>query len=80
MTRDQIIETVARGWTHPETEYLTMDPALAYAIVEEIMQINISPNLGCATTKELIHELAARAHTAETVGKTWLSYRTIDSV
>jgi hypothetical protein len=36
-------------------------------------------NLGLATTKELIDELAARAEVASTTGETWPSYRTVES-
>lgn len=35
------------------------------------------PNLGLATTKELIDELAARASVAETVKEKWPSYTTV---
>ena len=36
------------------------------------------PLLGFATTRQLIHELAARAEVAESVGETWPLYRTVD--
>jgi hypothetical protein len=61
MTREEIAEAVAKGWCHPDTEYFVMNPILAHAIVEEIWKADISPNLGCATTKELVDELKARA-------------------
>jgi len=35
------------------------------------------PNLGLATTKELIDELAARADVAATVKEDWPSYKTV---
>ena len=35
------------------------------------------PNLGLATTHELIAELMARADVAKTVGKTWPLYKTV---
>lgn len=36
------------------------------------------PHLGCATTLELIGELQARAHVADTIGEKWPTYRTVD--
>jgi hypothetical protein len=38
-----------------------------------------NPSLGCATTKELIDELASRASVSETIGEDWPKYRTVDS-
>lgn len=35
--------------------------------------------LGCATTQELIAELAARADVSATIGEDWPRYRTVDS-
>lgn len=40
---------------------------------------DIQPNLGCATTFQLINELDARASIATSVGEAWPLYRTIDS-
>lgn len=37
--RQQIIEAVARGWCHVETEDRIMDAALVDAIVDEIMRL-----------------------------------------
>lgn len=37
--RTKITEAVARGWCHPETEDRVMDPELANAIIEEVMQL-----------------------------------------
>ena len=36
MTCEEILQAVARGWCHPTTEHLTMDPVLAVAIADEI--------------------------------------------
>lgn len=36
------------------------------------------PNLGCATTAELIEELAARARVSARLGEDWPLYRSID--
>lgn len=38
-----------------------------------------TPNLGCATTLELIEELEARARVSMVIGEDWPNYRTIDS-
>lgn len=37
---------------------------------------DIKPNLGCATTFELIGELFARADIANTIGEEWPKYKT----
>lgn len=60
MTEQEITEAVARGWCSPKNEHKVMDSDLAYAIVEEIVKINKTPNLGYATTRELLVELSAR--------------------
>jgi hypothetical protein len=78
-----IAGAVARGWCHPETEHLVMDPDLAYAIALEVWKLLQEeldkPRLGCATTLELTAELHARAEVAATVGERWPNYRTVDS-
>ena len=38
MTKQEIRESVARGWCHPKNEKKDMDPDLAEAIVEEVYQ------------------------------------------
>ena len=38
----------------------------------------LKPNLGLATTQELIMELAARADVAATIGERWPHYSTVD--
>ena len=38
MDRQKIVEAVARGWCHPENERKVMDPVLAFAIVDEIVE------------------------------------------
>lgn len=79
MTKDQIVEAVARGWTHPETQHLTLDDNLARAIVEEVMRADTTPNLGCASTLMLISELDHRARQAAARGEEWPQYRTVDN-
>ncbi len=37
------------------------------------------PYLGCATTEQLITELAARAEVSRRTGESWPNYRTVDS-
>lgn len=36
MTKQAIVEAVARGWCHPDNAHKEMDSKLAYAIVEEV--------------------------------------------
>ena len=40
---------------------------------------DIEPNLGYATTFELINELHARANIAKTIGEEWPNYKTVKS-
>jgi hypothetical protein len=75
----ELREAVARGWTHPDTKNLTMDPELAEAIVTEVSKLDTTPNLGCATTFELINELHARADVAKTIEEEWPNYKTVNS-
>ncbi len=73
---------VARGWCHSKNSAKVMDTDLAEAISEEVHRLFIAdknPYLGCATTKQLIDELAARADTAGMIGEKWPAYRTVDS-
>jgi hypothetical protein len=74
MIRKELVGAVARGWCHPDTEHLVMDEKLAYAIVDEVEKIDNTPNLGCATTMELVDELKTRIEMNGTS-----SYRTIDA-
>lgn len=77
MDRMEVIGAVARGWTHPDTEHLVMDEKLAWAIVDEIIALDLAdetPRLGCATTAQMLEELTARAE----VGG-YADYRTVDS-
>ena len=79
ITDEEILGAVARGWCHPDNSGKTMDEALAVAIAheirslyDEVMNTVSSPNLGCATTKELLEEVTARI---ELDGK--LEYKTV---
>lgn len=74
----ELREAVARGWCHPDTEHLIIDPILAEAIIAEVWKIDKTPNLGCATTAQLINELQARSMVANVNGETWPEYKTTD--
>ncbi len=83
MNREEIAGAVARGWCAPTTENRVMDAELALAITNEVWNLLNPPNLGCATTRELLAEITARIeiggwdHTQ--VGVSALDYRTVDS-
>lgn len=76
MTLDEIMQAVARGYCSVPDRVL--DTTLAAAISEAVHKADNLPNLGLATTKELIDELAARASVSETIGESWPSYRTVE--
>jgi hypothetical protein len=61
MNRQVITEAVARGWCSPKNSAKQMDSDLAEAIIEEVYDADIMPNLGFATTGQLLEELSARA-------------------
>jgi hypothetical protein len=78
---NEIRGAVARGWCDEKNSMKIMDTDLAEAISQEVHKLFIadkSPYLGCATTRELIEELAARAEVSETIGEKWPKYRTVD--
>ena len=83
MTREEIMGAVARGWCAPTTENRTMDAELAKAISDEVWNLLNPPNLGCATTRQLLEELTARIEVggcdSTEVGRSALDYRTVDS-
>lgn len=79
---EEIRGAVARGWCHPSNAKKVLDSELAEAIVAEVYKVFLAdkePYLGCATTRQLIDELAARAEVSETVGEKWPKYKTVDS-
>lgn len=43
MSKKEIMQAVARGWCHPETEHKVMDVDLALAITEEILALFPKP-------------------------------------
>ncbi len=71
--KESIMQAVARGWCSDENSSKTMDTDLAMAITEEILKLPCEPNLGCATSGELLEEIKARI---EREGN--LDYRTVD--
>ena len=76
MELKKIQGAVARGWCYPETKEKEMDTTLANTIsleVEKLFQDFKEPQLGCATTRELLNEIKTRI---EVNGQ--LDYRTID--
>ena len=77
MELDKIQGAVARGWCSPKNERKIMDVDLAESISLEVKKLFDDfkePQLGCATTRELLNEIKVRI---EVDGK--LGYRTIDS-
>lgn len=79
MNIEEIRGAVARGWEYPKNTHKTMDVDLADAIANEIHKLDTlflafkEPQLGYATTGELLDEIKARIGVD---GK--LGYRTID--
>jgi hypothetical protein len=60
MTIEELRGAVARGWCSPKNAATVMDSDLAEAIAREVWDMLNPPNLGCATTRELLAELQAR--------------------
>ena len=76
MASERALQRAGIAWTTPETKHITMDTALGVAfadIVDGIWAEDTKPNLGCATTGQLIDELRARVNLDGTA-----DYRTID--
>jgi hypothetical protein len=65
---------VARGWCSPKNARKVMDSDLAEAIAREVWDMLNPPNLGCATTRELLAELQARTEVDGSAG-----YRTVEA-
>lgn len=51
----------AEAWTKKKTKRIEMDVRLAEAFAEIIDRELSKPNLGCATTRQLLNELWARS-------------------
>lgn len=51
----------------------------ADSLVEWLEAHAVQPNLGYATTGDLIAELHARAQVSDVIGEQWPRYRTVDS-
>lgn len=73
--KEVILQAVARGWCSDANSHKTMDTDLAMAITNEILKLPSNPNLGCATTRELLDEVMTRME----IHTNLLDYRTIDS-
>lgn len=54
-------QRAALAWCQPGTKKLPMDPALAEEFAELLVGPMYEPHLGCATTRMLLDELAARS-------------------
>ena len=64
------LQTAAQAWCEPTTENKVMDHELAKVFADILVRETWKPNLGCATTKELLEEITARIDD--------LDYKTID--
>lgn len=53
-------QLAAQAWCKPTTAKTVMDPVLAEAFAEILDEQMSQPSLGCATTKQLLDEIAAR--------------------
>lgn len=62
-------QRAAQAWCVANTSHLEMDGNLAEAFAHILVKEMYKPNLGCASTGELIEEISARVD---------LNYRTID--
>lgn len=79
MTKEQIAEAVTEGLKKYLSPGMSIDTGLVELITQSVWEADKSPNLGCATTFELINELYARADVAMKIDEKWPDYRTIDS-
>lgn len=53
-------EKAAQAWTTAKTSSKVLDGELAEAFALILVEEMYKPNLGCATTKELLDEISAR--------------------
>jgi hypothetical protein len=65
------IERAAQAWCAPETEHKVMDQTLCMQFAKILDTELWTPKLGCATTKQLLDELAARVN---------LDYKTVGEI
>ena len=56
------MERAAQAWCMPETEKTVMDVQLCCEFAKILDAELWNPHLGCATTKQLLDELAARSN------------------
>jgi len=60
MATQAALQVASRAWCTPKTERIEMDPVLAEAVADLIVEETSVPLLGNATNADLINELAAR--------------------
>ena len=53
-------QKAVQAWMTEETSYLERNPALVEAFARILVIDTYQPHLGCATTRELLREIAAR--------------------
>jgi hypothetical protein len=53
-------QKAAQAWCTENTKFIEMNPALAEEFAKILVIDTYMPHLGCATTKELLREIAAR--------------------
>lgn len=54
------VELATEAWTKPATKRIQMDVRLAKEFAKIIDREISKPNLGCATTRQLLREISAR--------------------
>ena len=73
-SKEQMLhECIGRAYCHAQNADKGVDGTLAASIVEEILKADRFPQLGCATTAELLQEITVRCEVNGTA-----KYRTID--
>jgi hypothetical protein len=77
MDRSDVIAAVAQGWCTPENAHKVVDPDLAMAIIEKVMELDSEPMLGLATTRQLLRELEARIEVDYYSGGGGLDYTSV---
>ena len=73
MNRKILREALARGYGSTENQDKILDADLIEAMIVEVLAIDNEPQLGCATTEQLLDEIKTRI---EMDGQ--LQYRTVD--
>jgi hypothetical protein len=68
-----IEQAISRGYCTSRNCKKILDPDLVEDMANEVFKANIFPQLGCATTRELLDEITARIEVDEK-----LDYKTIN--